>query len=378
MNNNRDSRPMYLIDDKNGWYWGNKLTDWDTDFRGSGRGCKKEDKDKRRILISVLDKYPTTAKREINEQSDGKLTFEAEYTLVSGEGFFFAFNNKTDEMFRMEHRDGYFVAGGQKLFKIGYGLHIIKLVLDIDNGLVDYYSDGKYIGKCSFSGNAKSMSYFMCGFGEKDIGEASLEHNVKLYKNYLCVDRCATYHERDLSDDYTLTVSKGKASVKYVDYYNTDTPWRDYAGNLYSYKVKAGAQSSTSITRKFDRASGNIVFEAKYYLPKKNSKVTVSLCCGETDVVSVFDEYTSLCCKDGVLREHHANVWQTLRICADTNSRTALVWLNGKKTSVIAFDNKADFIDGFKINFDAEKASELWFVDLIAFIQPPEPEDYVP
>ncbi len=369
---------MYLIDDNFGWYWGNKLTDWDTDFRGAGRGCKKEDKDKRRLLLSVLDTFPTTAKREINEQFEGKLTFEAEYTLVSGEGFFFAFENKTDEMFKMEYRGGYFVSGGEKLFKVGYGLHIVRLVLDIDNGVTEYYSDGKYVGKCSFSGTAKSVSKFVCGFGKKDIGEASLEHSVKLYKNYLCVDRCAIYHEREVSDDYSVTVTNGKAAVKYADYYNKEHKWRDFSGKLYAYKIKAFSQSCTKIQRKLDRAKGNVVFEARYYLPKNNSKVTFSLCCGEKEVVSVFDEYTALCCNGGVLREHNANVWQTLRISANTENNTALVWLNGKKTSVIDFDNDAEFVDSFKIEFCTEKAAEMWYTDLVAYVQPPEPEDYVP
>ena len=378
MENNLKNIPMYLIDDINGWYWGNKLTDWDIDYRGAGRGWKKEDMGGRRKLVSVLDTFPTTAKRDINEQFEGKLTFEVEYNLISGEGFFFDFSNKTDEMFKIVHRGGYFTANGKKLFKADYGVHIIRLILDIDKGEVQYFSDGKYIGKCSFTGNARSMSRFMCGFGKEDIGEAHLEHNVKLHKDYLCVDRCAFYHERELSDDYTVTNEKGKSTVKYVDYYNKEHTWRDYSGKLYAYKIKAGAQSSTNVVRKFDRASGNIVFEARYYLPKKNSKVTFSLCKGDTKVVSVFDEYSALCCKDGVLREHNGNVWQTLRINANTKDKTALVWLNGKKTSVIGFDADGDFLDSFRIDFDADKASELWYVDLVAYVQPPEPEDYVP
>ena len=93
MENNLKNIPMYLIDDIHGWYWGNKLTDWDIDYRGAGRGWKKEDMGGRRKLVSVLDTFPTTAKRDINEQFEGKLTFEVEYNLISGEGFFFDFSN---------------------------------------------------------------------------------------------------------------------------------------------------------------------------------------------------------------------------------------------------------------------------------------------
>ena len=40
MENNLKNIPMYLFDDIHGWYWGNKLTDWDIDYRGAGRGWK--------------------------------------------------------------------------------------------------------------------------------------------------------------------------------------------------------------------------------------------------------------------------------------------------------------------------------------------------
>ena len=117
---------------------------------------------------------------------------------------------------------------------------------------------------------------------------------------------------------------------------------------------------------------------AKMQTCSNTIQITVSLLSAGEEVISIFDEYTEIWCKDGALRQHSKNVFQTLRIEADTATKTALIRLNGKVVTTVNFDNEADFIDGVKICLDCEKAVEMQMGDLKAFVIPPYPADYVP
>ncbi len=361
---------FFLIDDNPTSNYPYTTTNWDVDFRGAGRAFGAEDVNPKKRILSVLDRYPTIFKRDITEQFSGKLTFETIYEIVSGDGFYICFKNQDAEAFKMTQQGDAFYAGDKKLFSVGAGEHYIKVTLDIDTGKVVVRSDGKWAAECTFTGSAESISTVALGYDALDIGETLVSMYVKMYKNYLVNDMVINYNEGDMPDDFIVEKNgKSKASrSRYQD--------RNYLFCV--YQIDAKKDSETTVTKSFARTKGKICFQIRYFLPSQCSKATIGMYGADECAVSVCDEGTAIYNKDGVLRNHSYNVWQTLRFEADTESQTATVYLNCKKVTTIAFENNVTTIDSIKINFEAQKAAKMGFVDLYVYEMQPEPADYVP
>ena len=373
MTRKRNDTAYFLIDDNHNTAWPYPLTGFDTDHRGAGRALTQKNKDlwPTRRAISVRNDAPTVCKRDITRETEGVLVFEAMYKIFSGDGFYLGFwgDDNKREAFCLRQKDGYFTAGSKKLFKTDNSKHYIKIILDIDKAEAFVYSDDKYIASSTFTGPAGDITCLKYGYDEKDIGEAGLYSFIKLYKNYLINDNLISDIEGGFPEEYIVRKTKG-ASVKRKRY----SPITEEC----VYEVKAQKDSCISITKNFNRASGNVCFEFKYHLPKDGGKMSVSMMSSNDKVITLYDEFKSVYANCGKIRDHWENVWQTLRIEADTDTNTALIRINGKKITIINFDSTCTFIDGVKIEFEAKKASSMMFSDIFAFIIPPLPDDYVP
>ena len=360
----------HLIDEEIHYSGHHEESGWDTDHRGAGGPYVGVSEYK--MVKSIGNKFPTFRRRNTTEETCGVLTFECTYVIKSGDGFYLGFfGDKGDEKeaFVLRQNGGKMYASGDALYKADNEVHYLKIIIDIDGGKVKVHLDGKFIKEVPFTGGAKSISRFEYGYEAGSVGETIVYADVKLYKNYLFHDFLIPKYEGNLPEEYVIE-KQGKVVTGRRRY----SPSSKYS----CYYVKAGSGSFTSITRRFDRACGNVGFEIKYLLPKKGAKLGISLLSADENVITVFDELSEIYTKDGALRSHSKNVWQTLRIEADTNSHTALIRLNGKAVTTVNFDNYAEYISGMKIEFECEKALEMQFADIKAFVIPPYPADYVP
>ncbi len=359
----------HLIDDEIHYMGHHEETGWDSDHRGAGEFYAPTVTT--RNVKSIGNKFPTFRRRNITEETEGVLTFECTYQVLSGDGFYLGFwgdKGIENEAFVLRQKDGYFYAGDKAVFKADNAWHYLKMIIDIDKGDVKVHSDGKYIVTLPFTGKAKSISRFQFGYEAGAVGETLVHADLKLYKNYLFNDVVISKQTMDMPEEY-IVEKDGKASLVRRQY---------RPGSPYSIcELKGFSGSTTTITRSFDRTGGVVGYEMKYNLPKAGGKLTVSLVCAGEEVISIYDDLCEIRCKDGALRAHSKNVWQTLRIEADTATNTALIRLNGKVVSTLAFDNDAEYIDAVKIAFVCDKAATLQFTDLKAFPIPPLPSDYV-
>ncbi len=373
MNTYEKNAAFFLIDDENNRSFPCPFTNWDTDFRGAGRALTRENGDFRpyRRALSTIKGAPTTIKRDVNEQFSGCVTFECCYVIKSGDGFYMAFygDKGQNEAVKIKQCGQWFYCGDVKLFGADFSKHYIKLVLEIDGGTFEVHHDGKFIAKLHFTGCAKSINSFRYGYENDDLGEAGVFTFVKMYKNYLANDKIIWDVPGALPDDYTVEKT-GKSIVSRVKY-------SDICDECV-YSIKAQKDSVTTVTKSFNRADGVVCLDIKYLLPKAGGKACFSLTQTGKAVVTVCDSLDQINSREGALKKHSVNVWQDLRIEADLDTDTALIRLNGKKVTVIALDEKADFIDGLKVTFEAEKASELFLCDIFAFVIPPLPDNYVP
>ena len=360
----------HLIDDEKHNPSRHEESGWDTDHRGAGEFYDKTIEF--RTVKSVNTDFPTFRRRNITEEVSGKLTFEGSFQIVSGDGFYFGFwGDKGDEKeaFVLRQYEGAMFAGEDAVFATDNNWHYVKIVIDIDNGKCRVHLDGKFLSEHPFTGRAQTICRFEFGYEKEALGEAVFNADLKLYKNYLFCDTFVAKITQDMPEEY-VTKKEGRATVTRRIYHEGSK----YAiGEIYGY-----AGSSTVITRNFDRAHGVVGYEMKYLLPKAGGTLTVSLQSAGEDVVSIYDALDEIRCNGGALRKHSKNVWQTLRIEADTDTNTALIRLNGKIVSTIPFDNDAEYIDAVKIALVCSKASRLMITDLKAFPVPPLPADYVP
>ena len=360
----------YLIDDEKHHPRHHEESGWDTDHRGAGAFYDKTIEF--RTVKSINTDFPTFRRRNVTEEVTGTVTFEGTFRIISGDGFYFGFwGDKGDEKeaFVLRQSEDAMYAGDIEVFETDDKWHYIKIIIDIDGGKCKIQLDGKYLPEQPFTGKASGICRFEFGYGKEDIGEAVFNADLKLYKNYLFCDTFVAKFPMDMPEDYVIE-TEGKATI-------TRRPYRE--GSKYSICELFGfAGSSTEITRKFKRTHGVVGYEMKYLLPKAGGTLTVSLKSAGEDVISIYDALDEIRCNGGALRKHSKNVWQTLRIEADTDTNTALIRLNGKIVSTIPFDNDAEYIDEVKIALVCNKATHLMFTDLKAFPIPPLPNDYVP
>ncbi|MBO4950583.1 MAG: glycoside hydrolase family 99-like domain-containing protein [Clostridia bacterium] len=360
----------HLIDDEIHYPGHHEESGWDTDHRGAGEFYAPTVEYRR--VKSIGNKFPTFRRRNITEETSGVLTFECTFLVQSGDGLYLGFwgdKGIENEAFVLRQNEGYFYAGDKAVFKADNEWHYLKEIIDIDKGEVKVHLDGKYVTTLPFTGKAKSICRFQFGYEAGEVGEAVVHADLKLYKNYLFNDVVINKQTTGMPEEYVVE-KDGRATLVRRQY----RPGSHYA----ICELKGNSGSATSITRGFDRTAGVVGYEMKYNLPKAGGKLTVSLLSAGEEVISIYDEYTEIRCKDGALRAHSKNVWQTLRIEADTDTNTALIRLNGKVVSTIAFDNDAEYIDAVRIAFVCDKAATLQFTDMKAFPIPPLPADYVP
>ena len=342
---------------------------WDRDFRGAEHYPVKEWG--RHVYVKrVNTKYPSTVTREITRQTYGEVTFETSYKLISGDGLYMAFYDKAQEAFRIDIIGNVAYAKNKKLFTTSSAPHHIKFVLNIDTATVKIIHDGKLCSVVPFTGSACAFDRVSFGYENEYLGHADFQC-CKMYKNYLVNDYIIAAYDGELPEDY-IVEKEGKASVLRKQY--------GFLSYNYVYDVQASKNAKVFITHPFDRTSGKVSLELKYVVTKKNGCVKISLLGNDKKVITLTDCGSALCHGENVLRKHSPyTVFQTLRIDADTDNCTALIYLNGKKITYLDFDEVSDFIDGFKVEFEAyDTASQLMLGEIFANILLPEPADYVP
>ncbi len=361
---------VYLIDDDCLFGWGAlPKSSWDYINDSAGNGGARGDKG---YWLIISDKDGETyLRRDCTKFEGGLLTFEILMENISGEGFYISFGSRDNYFLKLITKGEELYVGNAKIGGFSYGLHFIKLYMDLASSKVTISLDARICGEFDFDKKAFAYNCLKIGYGEEDKGCAGI-YFTKLYVNYLVNDACLNRYTGKLPDEYKVTAQKGAKVVS--DYRVGKNKPSEFA------YISSNRKETTTITKRaFEKAKGNVVFEVMYLQSEAKGKVKISLCKGTNDVVSVYDEGEELYSYDGYgLRKHHLNVWQTLRIYADTDKSSATIWLNGKKTKTVAFENTANYIDNFKIVYEAYEDSSLMFSDILLWIKPDEPRDYVP
>ena len=240
--------PYHLIDEEIHYSGHHEESSWDADHRGNG-GVLPPTID-HRVVKSVLTTFPVFQRRNITEEVSGVVTFEGTFRVVSGDGLYFGFwGDKGDEKeaFVLRQNGTYFYAGAKAVFKVDTEWHYVKFVLDIDKGEVKVHLDGKFVVELPFTGKAKTLSRFEFGYGKQDTGEAMFFNDLEVYKNYIFCDSIVPKYDGNLPEEYEIK-KEGKVTLGRRRY----SPASKYS----TYFMRAGSGTSSTVTRRFERASG--------------------------------------------------------------------------------------------------------------------------
>ncbi len=353
-----------------------KIIESSWDYEGAGQGEHPTPPGNFfRLNTNKTDKE-VYIRRDVNVFEGGKFSYEVCLVNNSGHGLYFKLGSRDEAFVFIKEKDGFLYTGKKKIAAFGYGDRHIKINVDMVGETFSVQLDGITYGPYDLACKVFPLSCVTIGYGKEDVGSVDI-HFVKLYANFLFLDENYRYYEGPMPDDYVIKAPKTTAVHGVFRAPGSDpNPFRC---DVTAYAIDAGKGDKVVVSHPFDKAVGKVTMDIKFLQDKKAGKVTLALMKGKTPVISVYDEGEELHCYCGkALRPHHLNVWQTVRVVADTATGKATVYLNGKLTKTVPFENAAGFMDGFAVMYDAKEASRLMFSDIGMWVQPDEPEDYVP
>lgn len=361
---------VYLIDEKFVHEGRHPVpSGWDYDPRGERLRVNNLNWSNGFVLETDSERNaPVTLSRRFMPLRTGKANFNVVFTLEYGDGYFFEFYDVDDKpVFTATQKGDSFVLGDGVTVKTVGKTQSFELEFDIDKKSAVVCYNGQVVIE-NYSIPSVPVARFKQGYRDGAKGRAFLTKTI-LNINYLVNDRNEVFADGDL---YHLwkTVVTGDAAVRNEAYTNSKTM---YTGTA---RVKAGEKAES--IRTFEKASGKVCFEVKYLTERSEGEgVKLSLTCGGKECVIVTDEGTCAVSHDGTpLRKHNPNVWQSLRVEADTTTGKAFVKLNGKKCGFIPFAEQCDYFDGISISYAPKSDGVMRFTDVFVFEMQPEPEDY--
>ena len=368
----RDTRTVkdavYLIDD-NGFgskFYNGAPSAWDMDARAR---CKPVREIRGNLLCTDENGlYDVYAKRELVPHKSGRAGFANCFTIHYGSDFYIRFHDASENdrkiTLEISADSGYFTVNGIKTaFAAQNKTYFFSVDFDFDKDTALVYINNKNAGLYNLMSKGISLFSYGVKAGKKTCVQPGF---TRLWINYLLVDKCYCYIEEPLYDKWNFCGNEN-ASAGLV---------ANKEGHSYAIITKDGNEAY--VARAFDKTKGKIDFEVKYATEKAGGSIKISLLDGENEVVSVTDNGEALLSDSNVLRNHHVNVWQTLRMVADSESKRCDVYLNGKKCGTIGVYENTDAFDGIKLAFADRNGGMLKFLNAVVSEVQPEPEDYVP
>lgn len=228
--------------------------------------------------------------------------------------------------------------------------------LDLDGHTATVTINNIYCGSVSLSQDA-SPARLTVGTEKQGKGTVTL-NDVRLWKNHVLIDNflvtAGNVGEQTVAGwDMTGSFSLQTIQNVFLHY------------DQYSLKADAAAGSRSTAKRAFTPLAGKVCFEAYVLFPEDCGGASVALTCDESRVLEIRTIDGKFYCGDTLLHDYIANVWQIIRIEADTNTGKAVVKVNGKVRGNVDFS--AAFLDGVSVTFAPDSDAVMWLDNVKVF-----------
>lgn len=311
-------------------------------------------------------------KRDINPLTGGtfELQTSASVTTTTGGFYFLLTDDDGLDVIRLCGENGkYVIRSGDKTVETGIDITTgISFTIkgDLDAKRADLYFDGVVVSSFDITEKAKEITKYIVGTTEKDKVTLALGY-VQLYSNFLVHDifrNSENSHPSDwITNDSTTQVARTGGNR---------------GGDVRSLQIKPTAGKLSYAKKYFEASSGKLIFETYIHTPKGVSGVYVAAKSGDTEGFRVVTNGNRFETADGsLLREYRDNVWQCIRLEADTASQTVLVRIDGKTVGEYPFDNAVTYFDNIEIGGTPSEDTVLSIDDVTVYTHH-EYDDYVP
>ena len=325
---------------------------------------------RRGYTLETIDSLngPATLSRRFMPIREGKAVLNFVFGLKRGDGFFIEFLDDMEKCaFTLTQKNGLFYWNDTPLaVEASNKLHSLSAEFDIDKKNAKVSFAGKYLG--TYEILTDNIARYIAGYRNGAKGCCLLKQ-THLHTNYLVNDRNEVHEDGQLFYEWQSEMTEGASA--YTSFY--------YEGiKHYTNVICASDGAKGKCSRSFEKADGRVCFEIKYLTKNPDGEnIKLSLTSQGKECVTFFDNGTELISNDkNVLRKHNPYCWQTFRVIADTQTKKAEVYLNGKKCGYLDFDENTDFFDGISVCYSPEKGGVMKFTDVFVYIIQPEPEDY--
>ncbi len=324
-----------------------------------------------KTLNDSSNTHPVTVWKDFVDQDKGLLTLEINTSVTtpsdtkSGIYYEITDDNKNSLM-RFELVNGEFLFNGKPTgFKHWLGSFGLSIEMDLDKRVARLYIKGKDYGEYSLTDATAGRLYISTT--EKDRNCAFSVSKVVLYRNYLVNEKFDIYSDKKMPVGWETTGSIAPVSI-------AEQPYNDADSAL----ITADDKGTHTAKKSFNKISGNVVFESYVLLPEYAGRATVTLLGGSDKIASIYLDGNSSYADDGTkLLFHRNNIWQTLRIEANTTTGVVTYKVNGKTVHTAKVSGMPTFADSIEIKYEAQKASQMYFDDIEVYLTH-EYDDYCP
>lgn len=298
--------------------------------------------------------------RDIDDVTEGLIGFEFIANIQFGEDgtYFRITDDDKNSLMSLDTVDGkFFFQGTDTGVEVSNGKYYVKMKADLDNNTAVLYINGNKIGTGFTVGDVTASRVYI-GSDEEGL-------------LYLSVDRCDVYKDY-LVNELFLDPAGSALSAWEV----TGTGEVVYTGGQGYNDVNSAKMTAGSVAKQsFNPISGSVIFETYMLFPEDADTGYVSLNSGDTSVAKLVINNDGVFTADGTkLRHHTNNIWQCLRIEADTVNGTVTYKVNGKIVDEKALDAYAPTVDNITIGVTGGTA----YFDDVTVSLTHEYDDYCP
>ncbi len=337
----------------NGWNYDNRFDLFNT------TGIDKT------VLNDASDEKFYRLIRDFKGESEGLLRFELLIDACgSDNGIYIAFQDKNENnLFEMTPRNGKWAFigtseafSGMAIAKDAPSSYAIEMDIDLTSHTADVVINNTLCGEIAIPDG--EICRLVIGTNKVGTGTVNFKY-ARLLKNYAVTDRFLTVNDNlgqtpvnwQIDGDFTLEqIASMRSSYDLVSVHAA---------------LKQGEKATAS--RQFSPIGGKVAFETLILLPEKTDGAFVDLMSNGDRAVTFQTANGKLYVgTDGFalheVNDYIPNVWQTLRVEADTTSGFADIYVNGKKKVQIPI-HAASF-DRVQVQFAPTTDAEMWFDDV--------------
>lgn len=334
----------------NGWNYDNRFNLTDTTGKDYSALQDKSDEKFYRLI------------RDFEAESKGFFKLEMRISAAScpNEGIYIHMCDENENpVFGLTPKDGKWTFFGESEIATEITLpddvskqYGIEIEFDLDTDKARLTMNNVYCGEIDIKNG--SIQRLILGTNKVGTGSISFTY-VRLMKNYPLSERFIIGSDNYVDSAPANWEVTGDFKVQRID------SMRLY--DMYSVQALSSAGTVSTAKRSFKAVSGRVSFETMILLRHKTDGAKVALTSGGKEVIAFETrDGGKIYVGDLMAHDYSAYVWQTLHIEADTYTKKADIYINGKIRGTVDFD--AESFDGVTISFAPEADAEMWFDDV--------------